>query len=270
MDAGDDATDGGRGSGGERLGRARPAGSCSTHACGDCHGGFDNPGLTGIWMAGVMGADPGVRDPDRTSMEPSVQLPLDDSDPSYFVTRPQKHHARTTRPGSGASPSGRSSTLFDSGYARKRRRRGDHVDDSGRGNFPAVPRFLAPPMPWPAFRHMPDQDLWDIAAYLKRGLLPVSNEVAESEGPPDFWAGFYADPMVGYGPIPPGRSRQAGRPGRTEAGRVAARTERGRPPNRPRRSVHPRGRRARSGFPRYCPSRDRLGGIGCQEPWRRS
>jgi hypothetical protein len=39
--------------------------------------------------------------------------------------------------------------------------------------------------------------LWAIAAYLKRGLLPVSNKVAESEGPPDFWASAYADSLIG-------------------------------------------------------------------------
>ena len=72
----------------------------------------------------------------------------------------------------------------------------------GSGNFPAAPRYLAPPMPWTAFRHMPDQDLWDIAAYLKRAVRPIRNVVAESEGPPDFWAGFYADPMVGLGSYP--------------------------------------------------------------------
>jgi hypothetical protein len=37
---------------------------------------------------------------------------------------------------------------------------------------------------------MPDQDLWDIAAYLKHGVKPVENKVEDSEGPPDFWAGF--------------------------------------------------------------------------------
>jgi hypothetical protein len=38
---------------------------------------------------------------------------------------------------------------------------------------------------------MPDQDLWDIAAYLKRGLKPVTRKVIDSEGPPDFWASEY-------------------------------------------------------------------------------
>jgi hypothetical protein len=62
----------------------------------------------------------------------------------------------------------------------------------GQGNFPETPKFLAPPMPWPAWRHMTDRELWAIAAYLKRGLKPQTNKVEPSEGPPDFWAGLYA------------------------------------------------------------------------------
>ncbi len=61
----------------------------------------------------------------------------------------------------------------------------------GKGNFPLHPHMLAPPMPWPAWRHMPDNELKAIAAYLKRGLKPQHNKVAESEGPPDFWADAY-------------------------------------------------------------------------------
>ena len=53
-----------------------------------------------------------------------------------------------------------------------------------------LPHYVAPPMPWTAWRHMSDADLRAIAAYLKRGLKPVVNKVAESEGPPDFWASF--------------------------------------------------------------------------------
>jgi hypothetical protein len=70
----------------------------------------------------------------------------------------------------------------------------------GEGNFPAAPKYLAPPMPWPAFRHMSDLELRSIAAYLKRGLNPQSNLVEPSEGPPDFWAGLYAQ-FVGPRPV---------------------------------------------------------------------
>ena len=60
-------------------------------------------------------------------------------------------------------------------------------------------------MPWPAWRHMSDTDLWAIAAYLKRGLKPQMNKVADSEGPPDFWAAFYNELLqVGASATTPG------------------------------------------------------------------
>ena len=64
------------------------------------------------------------------------------------------------------------------------------------------PHFLAPPMPWPAWRHMPEADLWAIAAYLHRALKPVVNKVEDSEGPPDFWASAYTDDKIGTYPAP--------------------------------------------------------------------
>lgn len=73
----------------------------------------------------------------------------------------------------------------------------------GQGNFPLHPHYLAPPMPWPSWRHMKDDELWAIAAYLKRGLKPVHNKVAESEGPPDFWASGYKEmPQLKLGSYP--------------------------------------------------------------------
>ncbi|HUF67145.1 MAG TPA: hypothetical protein VMM79_00740 [Longimicrobiales bacterium] len=74
----------------------------------------------------------------------------------------------------------------------------------GQGNFPASPKYLAPPMPWVAWRLMPDEDLWAIAAYLKRGVKPVRNVVEDSEGPPDFWVETYTDVLAGNPrPVPP-------------------------------------------------------------------
>jgi mono/diheme cytochrome c family protein len=72
----------------------------------------------------------------------------------------------------------------------------------GQGNYPATPKYLAPPMPWPSFRYLPDNELWDIVAYIKHGIKPVSNKVKDSEGPPDFWAGDYA-PIIGKFPLAP-------------------------------------------------------------------
>ncbi len=73
----------------------------------------------------------------------------------------------------------------------------------GQGNFPLNPRYLAPPMPWPGWRNMPDDELWAIAAYLKNGVKPVSSRIADSDGPPDFWAGAYPVEFIGTWPAPP-------------------------------------------------------------------
>jgi hypothetical protein len=70
----------------------------------------------------------------------------------------------------------------------------------GQGNFPLHPRYLAIPMPWNAWRYMPDEDLWSIAAYLHRAVKPVHNLVPESEGPPDFWASEYTVDKIGSYP----------------------------------------------------------------------
>jgi hypothetical protein len=72
----------------------------------------------------------------------------------------------------------------------------------GQGNFPATPKYLAPPMPWPSWRHSTDDELWAIAAYLKHGLKAVSNKVTDSEGPPDFWASGYTPGLIGPFPLP--------------------------------------------------------------------
>jgi hypothetical protein len=73
----------------------------------------------------------------------------------------------------------------------------------GQGNFPQNPKYLAPPMPWIAFRHLPDEDIRAIIAYLKHGVRPVSNRVPDSEGPPDFWASEYTPDKIGTWPAPP-------------------------------------------------------------------
>jgi hypothetical protein len=72
----------------------------------------------------------------------------------------------------------------------------------GQGNFPLNPKYLAIPMPWPVFRHMPDEDIWALAAYLKQGVKPKVNKVPDSEGPPDFWASEYTLEKIGTYPAP--------------------------------------------------------------------
>ena len=152
------------------------------HACGDCHGGGANPSAEG-WLVGR-------RD--------SVQ----DFKIGPFITRPRNlTHDNTTGLGRFSERQ-----IFNA--IRYGLRPGETPDVEitstvpGQGNFPMHPKYLAVPMPWPAFRHMSDQELRDIAAYLKRGVRPVSNRVADSEGPPDFWASEYTVEKIGPYPAP--------------------------------------------------------------------
>ena len=154
-----------------------------SHACGDCHGGGSNPTAEG-WLAGT-------RD---TAQEFKI---------GPFTTRP-----RNLTP-DNMTGLGRFSERQIFNALRYGLRPGETPDVSitattpGQGNFPPNPKYLAVPMPWPAFRHMPDQELWDIAAYLKRGVKPVSNRVTDSEGPPDFWASAYTPEKIGSYPAAP-------------------------------------------------------------------
>lgn len=154
-----------------------------THVCGDCHGGFANPSAPGF-LAGVMG-------------------PQQEFQVGEFTTRP-----RNLTP-DNATGLGRFSERQIFNALRYGLRPGETADVEitstvpGEGNFPMVPKYLAPPMPWQGFRHMSDQDLRDIATYLKQGLKPVENRVEDSEGPPDFWASVYTPEFLGAYPMAP-------------------------------------------------------------------
>ena len=147
------------------------------HGCGDCHGGGGNPAAAG-WLAGM---------PDSTF---------------EFKIGPFKTRPRNLTP-DNMTGLGRFSERQIFNALRYGLRPGETPDVTitsttpGQGNFPAHPKYLAPPMPWPAFRHMTDQEIWDIAAYLKHGVKPVRNRVQDSEGPPDFWASGYTADKIG-------------------------------------------------------------------------
>ena len=153
-----------------------------SHDCGGCHGGGSNPAAFG-WLDGV-------------------RVPEQEFKIGPFTTRP-----RNLTP-DNATGLGRFSERQIFNALRFGLRPGETPDveitspTPGQGNFPLHPKYLAPPMPWPAWRHMPDQDLWAIAAYLKQGLKPVNHKVADSEGPPDFWAGEYTVEKIGAYPAP--------------------------------------------------------------------
>jgi Cytochrome c len=156
-----------------------------SHGCGGCHGGADaNPAAFG-WLDGT-----------RT---PEVGL----FHVGPFVTR-AKNLTPDNATGTGSFSERQ---IFNSlRYGLRPEETADVEITStvpGQGNFPLHPHYLAVPMPWTAWRHMPDQDLWAIAAYLKRGLKPVNHKVADSDGPPDFWASEYTVEKIGPYPALP-------------------------------------------------------------------
>jgi mono/diheme cytochrome c family protein len=150
-------------------------------ACGGCHGGGANPAKPG-WLAGMT----------DSTMEFKI---------GSFKTRPRNLTPDNT------TGMGRFSERQIFNSLRYGLRPGETPDveitstTPGQGNHPAAPKYLAPPMPWPSWRYMTDDELWAIAAYLKHGVKPVRNRVADSEGPPDFWASSYTEANIGPYPI---------------------------------------------------------------------
>lgn len=162
------------------------------HACSGCHGGGADPAAEG-YLAGAR------RPADDFLIGPCATTP---GAKPCFRTRP-----RNLTP-DNMTGLGRFSERQIFNALRFGLRPGETPDVEvtsmvpGQGNFPANPKYLAPPMPWPLWRHMTDQELWDIAAYLKHGVKPVRNTVQDSEGPPDFWASAYTPAKIGAYPLP--------------------------------------------------------------------
>ena len=183
-----------------------------THACSECHGGNDDPSAKG-WLAGSTGP----------ATEFKIGAPPCGTDPKAtgcFTTRP-----RNLTP-DNATGLGRFTERQIFNALRYGLRPEDTPDVTitsttpGKGNFPARPHYLAPPMPWPAWRHMADADLRAVAAYLKRGLKPAVNKVPDSEGPPDFWAGFMTPENIGVYPAPAFPTGNEGQPSAQDRARV--------------------------------------------------
>jgi mono/diheme cytochrome c family protein len=156
-----------------------------SHACGDCHGGGNNPAAFG-WLDGAR--------------SPVLDV-------QFFKIGPFTTRAKNLTP-DNATGTGRFSErqIFNALRYGLRPEETPDVEITstvpGQGNFPLHPHYLAVPMPWPSWRHMPDRDLWAIAAYLK-SLKPVSHKVEDSEGPPDFWASEYTVEKIGPYPAVP-------------------------------------------------------------------
>jgi mono/diheme cytochrome c family protein len=164
------------------------------HACAGCHGGL-NPIANVKWLAG--------RQSPLQDFYIGACTPVAPNAKPCFLTRP-----RNITP-DNATGIGRFSERQIFNALRFGLRPGETPDVTitsmtpGQGNFPANPRYLAPPMPWPEWRYMSDRELWAIAAYLKRGVKPVTNKVEDSEGPPDFWASAYTPAELGPYPMLP-------------------------------------------------------------------
>lgn len=162
-----------------------------SHDCSGCHGGAD-PTSKG-WLSGVM--------------DPSQEFKIG---PCYVD--PKAQPCFTTRPKNLTPDNTTGMGRFSERQIFNALRYGLRPEETpdvkitsstpGQGNFPVNPHYLAAPMPWPSWRHMPDADLMAIAAYLKHGLKPVSNKVADSDGPPDFWASSYTPKDIGTYPAP--------------------------------------------------------------------
>jgi len=163
------------------------------HGCADCHGGGPNPAAEG-YLAGTR--------------SPQMEFPIGPCAMTPGATPCFRTRPRNLTP-DNATGLGRFTERQLFNALRYGLRPGETPDvqitgtTPGKGNFPEQPKYLAPPMPWPAFRHMSDQELRDIVAYLKHGVQPVSNRVADSEGPPDFWASEYTAEKIGPYPLPP-------------------------------------------------------------------
>lgn len=154
-----------------------------SHDCGGCHGGGSDP-RSPNWLSGA-------------------RTPQDEFKIGPFTTRP-KNLTPDNQTGTGRFSERQ---IFNSLRYGLRPEETPDVEITstvpGQGNFPLHPHYLAIPMPWPSWRHMPDRDLWAIAAYLKDGLKPVRNVVKDSEGPPDFWASYFVPDTIGTLPAAP-------------------------------------------------------------------
>lgn len=128
-------------------------------SCADCHGGH-GPGAPG-WLAGY---DPKDNPQGMFQVGPATVYALNitpDPDTGIGNWTPQQIFTALR----------------------------DGIDDEGK--------MLCPPMPWPVFHNMSDEDRWAVVAYLKH-VKPVSHEVpqpAMPDGGPVDCASFYPPQM---------------------------------------------------------------------------
>lgn len=153
-----------------------------SHDCGGCHGGNSDP-ASAHWLDGM-----------RDTLQQFRLGP--------FIVRP-KNLTPDVATGTGGLTERQ---IFNAlRYGLRPEETPDVQITStvpGQGNFPLHPHYLAPIMPWSAWRNMSDAELYAVAAYLKDGLKPVKNKVEDSDGPPDFWASESTPEKLGTYPTP--------------------------------------------------------------------
>ncbi len=149
--------------------------------CGDCHSQGKVDPSDPAWMAGSAGTNVA---PGDTNLGPFGQshAPNLTPDPTQgsLIHSTDRQVFNVLRWG------------LDPGDVRT-----DKVINSNT-DFPPAPKYVAPPMPWPAFRHKSDAELWAIVAYVKHGLKPNPHAVPPSTVSPDGWAGLYAQSLGPY------------------------------------------------------------------------
>jgi hypothetical protein len=161
----------------------------TTSGCSDCHNRAKDDPSDSHWLAGYLPGTPGqpfmIGPPGQAfKTYPGNLTPDMDTGLGKFTDRQIFNALRY-----GLDPDKTPDMVITS-------------NTPGQGNFPAMPEYLAPPMPWPVVRHNPDDDLWAIVAYIKHGIKAVSNKVPDSEGPPTGWASAYTPDQIGPYPLP--------------------------------------------------------------------
>ena len=147
------------------------------NGCGDCHSqGVINPSAA-VWLAGgsgsPTGAGPGDFNLGPLGITHAVNLTPDPTNGAIYAST-DRQVFNVLKWGLDPSDPNANKVI------------------NSKADFPATPKYVAPPMPWPAYRHKPDDQLWAIVAYLKHGLKANPHAVPESATSADDWRGFYS------------------------------------------------------------------------------
>ena len=139
--------------------------------CADCHGqGSDNP-ASATWLAGYLTAE-------------------GPNGPGVFALGPFTVYAANITPDNATGIGSVSDRQIYNAlkYGLDPFENADITINTDLSNFPTNPVYLPPIMPYASIRHLTDDDIWAIVAYIKHGIKAVHNEVPESSAPPVGWS----------------------------------------------------------------------------------